>query len=181
MKYIIHCLLHEPFKSYHRNLVDQIAEEFDLTFTKQQGLYPHFTLKYDFETDDIDYVENAVENFVKSYKKAPITIGGFGCFGDWVVYINVNLSDEAKKLFNEFIREIKSFSWMTWNQYDAENMHFHSTIAENCESKIKEVQKFLEGKEKYFDCLFDNIAILRRVGMIEGIEKWDVHKIYNFN
>jgi len=53
MKYIMPCVLKSPVIEYHRSLVDDIADRFGLTFTQQQAIPAHFTLKYHFTTVNI--------------------------------------------------------------------------------------------------------------------------------
>lgn len=60
MRYVIHCLLDGPVVEYHRGLVQAVADRFGLGFTRDQGLPSHFTLKYEFETEDVAPVERAV-------------------------------------------------------------------------------------------------------------------------
>ncbi len=178
MKYIIHSFLKGPIEDYQHNLVDGIYKKFGLNITKKEGLATHFTLKYWFETDNVQEVENVVESFCKNHKKAPVRVGGFGDFSPKTIFINVNLSKEAEEVFPKFIAELKKIQWMSWDKYDAENLHFHSTIAEECNEKFKDVKNFLKGKEKYFDCWFDNITILKLVDGEQNFGKWEVHKTF---
>jgi len=63
-KYIIPCLVRSPqIVEYHRELVDEIAERFGLTFTQRQQIPAHFTLKYHFTTEEIGQVEELLEAF----------------------------------------------------------------------------------------------------------------------
>lgn len=164
---------------YQRNLVLQIAERFNLRITKEENLAAHFTLKYWFEAENIEVIEKLIENFCKSHRKTPVRVGGFGGFPPKVVFINVELSEDAKKTFSEFIAELRKVPWLTWDNYDAENLHFHSTIAEECGEKYDDVLKFTQGKEKRFNCWFDNITILREIAREKNILRWENHRTYS--
>lgn len=179
MRYILHCQLRGDVAEYQRSLVLQIAEKFNLRITKEENLATHFTLKYWFEAENIEGIENLIENFCESHKKTPVKVGGFGGFPPYVVFINVELSEEAKKTFFELIVELRKVSWLSWDQYDGENLHFHSTIAEECNEKYEDVLKFVQGKEKHFDCWFDNITILREISREDNILRWETHKTYS--
>jgi len=179
MRYIIHCLLKGPVEKYQHNLVNDIHQNFGLDITKEENLATHFTLKYWFETENIKEIEKIAQIFCKTHKKTPVHVGSFGNFSPKVIFINVSLSEEAKKTFFEFISELRKVTWMPWDKYDAENLHFHSTIAEECNQKFDEVWKFVQGKEKYFDCYFDNITILRLVGGSQNFGKWEIHKNFS--
>lgn len=178
MQYIINCLLRGPVEKYQHDLVREIYKKFGLNITKEENLATHFTLKYWFETEDIKEIEKIIQIFCKTHKKTPVCVGGFGSFSPKIIFINVKLSDEAKKIFFEFISDLKKVKWMPWDKYDAENLHFHSTIAEECNEKLKDILRFIKNKEKYFDCLFDNITILKLVGKKQNFKKWKIHKTF---
>jgi 2'-5' RNA ligase len=178
MKYIIHCLLRGPVEKYHYDLVNNICQNFGLNITKEENLATHFTLKYWFETENIREIEKMAQIFCKTHRKTPVRVGGFGSFQPKVIFINVDLSNDARNIFLEFISELRKVRWMPWDKYDAENMHFHSTIAEECNDKCDEVWKFVQGKEKYFDCWFDNITILKLISGNQNSGKWGIHKTF---
>lgn len=179
MRYIIHCLLRGNVENYQHGLVKQIAEKFGLKLTKEENLNTHFTLKYWFETESIKEIEKICEEFCKKHRKTPVKVGGFGNFKPKVVFININLSKEAKETFLDFITELRKVKWMPWDQYDAENLHFHSTIAEECNEKFDDVWKFVQGKEEYFDCCFENITLLQLVSGKQEFGKWKIHKTFD--
>ena len=146
--------------------------------TKEQNIPTHFSLKYVFDTENIEEIEEIVAKFCETHQKTAVKLGRFGNFPPKVVFINVKLSVPAKKTFFEFISELKKVKWMPWDKYDAENLAFHSTIAEECDEKFEDVWKFVQGKEKYFDYYFDNIAILKLEYENQKLVKWEVHKTY---
>ncbi len=69
---------------------------------------------------------------------------------------------------------------MQWDRYDAENLHFHMTIAENCGPKFGPVWSLLKLRERSFDAMFDNITILREAGVRDGVDLWTVHRTMKF-
>jgi hypothetical protein len=177
LKYGIVCLLKGEFEKYHHQMVDEIASHFDLKITKELNIPTHFSIKYLFETEDIKEIEEIIEKFCETHKKTPVKLGGFGNFPfEKVVFIEVKLSEVAKRIFFEFISELRKVKWMIWDKYDAENLYFHSTIAEECDEKFEAVREFVQGKEKYFDYWFDNITILRLEYENQKLVKWEVHK-----
>ena len=179
MIYIVNCILRNDFNEFQKSLVNEIHDKFGLKITKEENLPAHFTLKYWFETDNILEVEKIFENFTKTHKRTPVKVGGFGSFPPKVVFINAALSDGAKKNFFELVAELKEIKWVPWDKYDSENLHFHSTIAEECNEKFSEVLSFAQSKEtKYFDCWFDNITILKKVGGTKYFGKWEIYKTF---
>ncbi len=176
MKYMIQCLLKGPVEQYHHNLVDEIYQKFGLNITKEENLATHFTLKYFFETKNIDDVDKSVQLFCETHKKTPVRVGGFGKFFPKTVFLNVILSDEAKKTFLELIVELKKIDWLSWNVFDGERLHFHTTLAQDCNEKCTDVWNFIQGKEEYFDCFFDNVTILKMTGENDSVKTWEIHK-----
>jgi 2'-5' RNA ligase len=176
LRYALACFLSGPVKQYHNSLVDDIATNFGLTKTKTEGVPAHFTLKYWFETDKIEVIDQAVEKFCKTHKKTPVRVGGFGGFRPKVVFLNVWLSDEARQTFLGLVFELRDVESLTWDQYDGEALHFHSTLAEGCDEKYDVIMKFANSKEEHFDCWFDNVTIVREVSREKGFLEWKVHK-----
>jgi 2'-5' RNA ligase len=177
--YIVNCQLRNGFNEYQKSLVDEICKKFDLKITQEENLPAHFTLKYWFDTKNISDIERIFEQFVQMHKKFPVKAGGFDSFSPKVIFINLELSNEAKKNFSDLISELKKVSWMPWDKYDAENLHFHSTIAEECDEKFDAVWNFIQSKEpQYFDCWFDNITIMKQVGGTKYFGKWQIHKSF---
>ena len=179
MAYILFCLLNGDAEKYHHRLVDEIADKFNITLPKKEALPSHFTLKYWFDTGNINEIEGVIERFCKTHKKTPIKVGGFGKFPPKTIFIKVKLSDEANQTFLELISELKKIQWMPWDKYDAENLYFHSTIAEECNDKFDSILEFLKGKEEYFDLYFDNITILKLVKGTKYVGKWEIHKTFS--
>jgi 2'-5' RNA ligase len=178
MKYAILCLLKGDVESYQHDLVNDIYEKFDLSETKEQDLPTHFTLKYSFQTDDIKEIETLIGAFCKKHNKTSIDVGGFSSFPPKVIFIDVKLSKQAKVVFLDFISELRKVKWMTWDKYDGEGLHIHSTIAEECDHKFYSVLRFINNKEKHFDCWFDNITILKKIGNKGKLDMWEVYKSF---
>jgi len=176
MRYALACFLDETVGQYHKSLVNAIAAEFGLALTKAENLPTHFTLKYWFESKQIEVIDHITENFCKTHQKTQVKVGGCGGFRPKVVFLDVALSKAAKRVFLEFVSELRKVQWVTWDKYEAENLHFHATLAEECNEKYDAIRKFMEGNEKHFECWFDNISIVREVSRERGILEWEVHK-----
>jgi len=182
MHYCLANVFSEPYKNYHWDIVCLIAEHFPkLIETKEQQIPTHFTLKYEFETDDMSKVEVVLEKFAKKHSPKPISIGGFDKFGELTVFVKVQLSEAAKIVFDELIDTLHVFDWMQWQKYDGKDLHFHSTVAEECTGLDKEVLDLIRGKERHFKSRFDNISIFVENGKTEhGYRKWKLYKKIDF-
>lgn len=179
-RYIIPCLFRSPqVVDYHRELVDAVADRFGLTFTQRQRIPAHFTLKYHFTTCEIGRVEELLEEFASMHAPAPLEVGGFGHFGEEVVFVEVRLSDGAKRSLSALISALRTLPWMPWSAHDAEHLHPHMTVAEFCRPQFAEVWEFVKTRERRFAAQLDNITILRQVGEQDGIDLWAIHRSLN--
>jgi len=177
-KYIIPCFLKPPIPAYQRELVDLIAARFGLTFTQRQAIPAHFTLKYHFATRDIAQVEELLEDFTRGRDPAPVGVGGFGHFFEDVVFVEVALSAAARRILDALIATLRTLPWMSWDRHDAENLHPHMTIAEQCRPRFRELWALLPSHERRLTGSLDNITILRTVGETDGIDHWAVHRTF---
>jgi 2'-5' RNA ligase len=176
MRYTLACLLEGPAADYQQRLIREIADRFDLRFTQEQAIPPHFTLKYEFDTDAIDTVEGIVRRFCATHTKAAVEVGGFGEFPPDVAFLKVQLSPAAQTLFEEFLTELREIPWMVWSPYDGVGLQFHATLVERCGPKLPEVRQFLEGQEKWFSCWLDNITFFVQTGAAGDKSRWSIHR-----
>jgi 2'-5' RNA ligase len=181
MRYIMPCLLPPPIGDYQRELVDVIAARFGLTFTQRQAIPAHFTLKYHFTTPEIGQVETLLEDFVRRQRRTPIVVGGFGHFSEDVIFVEVELSPSAQRVLEALVSALRTLAWMSWDQFDAENLRPHMTIAERCQARFPEVWEFLERRERRFTAWFDNITILKKAGETDDMDLWAVHRRFNLS
>ena len=175
-RYIIPCLLASPIQDYQGELVDLIAERFGLTFTQRQAIPAHFTLKYHFATRDIGEVERLIGDVAREREASPVEVGGFGHFLEDVVFVEVRLSEAARRTLDALVATLRTIPWMSWDRHDAESLHPNMTIAEQCRRRFRELWEFLPPYERRFTGAFDNITILRKVGEEDGMDRWAVHQ-----
>lgn len=176
MKYIIISLLSGEVESYHQKLVEEISEKFGADFLAKQKAPTHFTLKDIFETEDIREVEQVLEAFAREHRAAVITLEGYNRFDDNVIFMDIELSEEARALFESFIETLKEISWMQWGPYDAEERKFHCSLAYfDIKDKYKDICRFLLSRYSYsFEAHFDNISIFQQVE-----DSWILYKSYS--
>jgi 2'-5' RNA ligase len=160
-------------------MVRVIADRFDLTFTQRHAIPAHFTLKYHFATPEIEQVEALLDDFVRSQRRTPISVGGFGHFLEDVVFVEVALSPSARRTHEALVSSLRTLPWIAWDEFDAENLHPHMTIAERCRPRFTDVWGFLQPRERRFTAYFDNITILKTVGEADGVDLWAVHRRFD--
>jgi len=178
MTYIMPCLLKSPVVEYHRALVADIADRFGLTFTRQQAIPAHFTLKYHFGIADIQAVEDLLGQFARTQRRTPITVGGFGHFDEDVVFVEVSLSQAARRAHEALTAALRTVPRMPWSPFDGERLHPHMTIAERCRPRFAEIWSYLEPFERRFTAWLDNVTILRKTGERDDMDLWTVHRSF---
>jgi 2'-5' RNA ligase len=169
-------LLYGEVQSYHKRLVEEIADKFDVDFLAKQNVPTHFTLKDMFETEYIEELDILLSEFAKNHRAEPISLEGYNRFEDSVIYMDISLSEAAKRLYLEFIETLKKIKWMQWGPYDDANRVFHCSLAYfDIKEKYKAICRFLLSHYSYsFEAQFDNIAIYHS----EHGEKWELYKSY---
>jgi 2'-5' RNA ligase len=177
-RYIIPCFLASPIQDYQRELVDLIAGRFGLTVTQRQVIPAHFTLKYHFATREIGEVERLIGDFARGRAPSPVEVGGFGHFLEDVVFVEVRLSETARRALDALVAALRTLPWMSWDRHDAGRLHPHVTIAEQCRPRFRELWEFLPPYERRFTGSFDNVTILRKVGERDGLDQWAVHRTF---
>lgn len=178
-KYFIAYLIKGDAKEYHLRLSKKIAETFGI-FNVSDVIGPHITLKYFnilLNEQQVKELEKLLKNFCENHHKAKLKLQGIGQFENKVLFMKVKPSEEMKLLYRNLVKELEKLSWITWNEFDKENIHFHATLAEkNIEPKFEEIYKFASKKKPNFDLEFDNICILKKPK-----DKWILHKKFKLN
>jgi len=150
---ILYCALSGEIQEYQNRLIREVADKFGLKKIITLNVEPHFTLKYWFRADEsqVIAVQKLLSGFCSMNLKAPIRVGGFRGFYPSVVYSVIDFSDEAFALINKLFFELRKSTWIEWNEFDAEKLIPHSTIAEDCNDHYEDVMDYLDGKEKIFE------------------------------
>ena len=115
MKYIIHSLFSDEVQQYQKSIVSHIAKETGLEKTLKQNLSAHFTLKYWFERSSIEELRKLFNEFCLLHAPSPLRVGEVSHFNKDVLFINIHLSEQAKFIFEQFIKELKKLKWMPWD------------------------------------------------------------------
>lgn len=175
MKYLIVTLIKEDAEKYQQKLLYSVANRFNVNGAIQRKPPAHITLKYSFETDNINPVEKAIEEFSKSINKSKYQLTGINHFDEDVIFIDVIPSKEMSETYSNFINHLRKNTKITFKQFDG-NTHFHSSIAHtDIKTKFQEIWNFVSKENPDFEVFFDNITILK---LIDGI--WQIHKEYYF-
>lgn len=156
---------------------EEIRDKFGIKYALKSP--PHITLKMPFTYNEAkeDFLRGRLEEFLKAQKPLQVKIIGVGTFGNRVIFLDIEKSDELQNLQ----ASLKSFCKKELNLVDElsdRNYHPHMTIA----FKDLKPGSFLEVldlvKKRGFQTEFcaDEIVLLKR---IEG--RWISHKTVPFS
>jgi 2'-5' RNA ligase len=174
MKYVLVCDVIGEAEKYHQKLVDEISKGFDVKFLVNQHPPTHFTLKDPFTTNNIEELEMVLEEFCNNHQGTKVRVEGYNRFKDKVIFMNVCLSCEAYKVYEQLIDQLRKLKWMEWSDYDGINRKFHFTIAAfDIEDKYKDICRYLKNYDYSFEIYFDNITIYRDINE-DG--NWELYK-----
>lgn len=173
MRYVIVSVIKGEAGNFNNKLRKEVYEIFK---AKSSKLPAHFTIKSPFEEEDIKSLEEVLETFVKNNKKANYILNGYDHFDDRVIFMKVNMSDEAKKLHDKLIDELSKINYINFTEKDGKNKIFHVTVSSKKIQKIyKDLWNYVNQFPFKFHREFDNICIY----MWED-NTWKLHKEYFF-
>jgi 2'-5' RNA ligase len=180
VQYCLACLLDSPVREYHRALVREIADRFEVRWTERQAIPAHFTLKYWFDAPDPHGLERVLERFCSERGPAAVIVGGFDRFGRDVVFMDVALSAGARATVDALDAALRDLSWMSWGPHDGPGLRPHATVAERCGARFEDVWRFVAGRERRFAARFDNVTVFVEDGERDGVPRAAVHRSFRF-
>ena len=127
MRYVIVSIVKGPAGDFNNNLRKDIFSKFK---AKSSKLPAHFTIKAPFEyNENITDLENCIEEISKKEKATPYKIDGYNHFDDRVIYMDVNMSKEAKKVHDELIDKLSTISYINFKNNEGKDKIFHVTLS----------------------------------------------------
>ena len=173
MRYVIVSIVNGPAGDFNNKMRKNVFDKFK---AKSSKLPAHFTIKSPFEWDNIDDLENIIDKFSKTYKRAPYKIQGYNHFDNRVIYMDVKMSKEAKEIHDRLIDDLDILSYINFDKHDGKNKIFHVTISSKKIQKIyDELWNYVNQFTCDFNCNFDNICIYKWED-----NTWKLHKMYEF-
>lgn len=161
------CILPETVRQYQRELRQKIEMKFGLPGIANPSIPGHITLKYRFPVGDLDELEAAIQEFSTSERKASWALQSFSYFkneDDYVIFIDVKPSEEARQLHARFLDRLRKISWVQWGPFDHANLHYHVTLAGRGVTSVnfEEVWSFMRQQENPdFEVFLDNLSLIR--------------------
>ena len=174
MRYVIVSIVKGEAGDFNNELRKEVFEKFK---AKSSKLPAHFTIKSPFEYDgSINELEEILEDYSKEAKVKPYKITGFNHFDDRVIYMDVSMSKEAKKIHDRLIDKLEVLPFINFNKKDGKDKVFHVTItSKKLPPKFKDVWEYVNEFNCDYICNFDNIALYKWED-----NTWKLHKEYKF-
>lgn len=159
-----------------QNLKYEIRDEFGIKYALKSP--PHVTLKMPFNYNEAkeDVLAQKLEHFLKDQKPFTVRIKGVGTFGNRVIFLGIDHSDELKGLQSS----LKTFCKRELNLVDElsdRNYHPHMTVAFK-DLKPRQFDAVLDlAKSKSFETEFlaTDLMILKRIN-----QSWVLYKKVSF-
>lgn len=167
-------LLPRKASNYCRTLRQKIEGAFNLA--GNISVPPHITIKYRFQAEDTQEVEQILQEFSASQVKTKWTVAGFDFFQDsekFVIFMDVTPSSAARQAHARLLDSLRQIDWMQWGAFDHADAHYHVTLAHqglhsrNFEAVWSFVNQYAPPN---FEIFFDNLVLFQ----VEG----NVHTLY---
>ena len=172
MRYVIVSVVKGNAGDFNNNMRKDVYEKFKVRSSK---LPAHFTIKAPFEHNDISSLEKILDDFSKTHKKEPYKIEGYNHFDNRVIYMDVIMSTEGKKLHDELIDSLTTLDYIDFSKKDGKDKIFHVTISSKKIQKIySELWNYVNQFPCNYDCYFDNICIYKWEN-----NTWELYKEYS--
>ena len=174
MRYVIVSVVKGKAGNFNNNLRKEVFQKFN---AKSSKLPAHFTIKAPFEYDDIEELEEVLQNFCKTHKRAYYKIKNYNHFDNRAIYMEVIMSKEGKKLHDDLFDELNKISYINFGEKDGKDKIFHVTISsKKIQTIFDELWDYVNSIPCDFDCEFDNVSIFKWKN-----NTWILHKEYKFN
>ena len=174
MRYVIVSVVKGKAGNFNNNLRKEVFQKFN---AKSSKLPAHFTIKAPFEYDDIEELEEVLQNFCKTHKRASYKIKNYNHFDNRAIYMEVIMSKEGKKLHDDLFDELNKISYINFGEKDGKDKIFHVTISsKKIQTIFDELWDYVNSIPCDFDCEFDNVSIFKWKN-----NTWILHKEYKFN
>ena len=173
MRYVIVSVVKGDAGNFNNNMRKDVYEKFK---AKSSKLPAHFTIKAPFDYDDISELERTLDKFSKKYEKAPYIIRGYNHFDNRVIYMDVIMSSQGKKLHDKLIDSLSNIHYVDFSKKDGKDKIFHVTISSKKIQKIyHELWEYVNNIPCDFDCKFDNVSVFKWED-----NTWKLYKEYLF-
>ncbi|MBF4693566.1 2'-5' RNA ligase family protein [Fusibacter ferrireducens] len=173
-RYLIVNLFSDPVKKHHSELVSALKEHFSV---QPQKIGAHMTLIPPFECEDILALVRYTELYAKTHKRMPVIVGGIGSFRDNVVYLKIQMTQEAEQTLIQYIEKAQTH-FESRAQLTTPHVFHCTLVSRRISKKFDMISNYLENEQKLFNSYIDNLTLLR---WSEDEQQWIVEKQYHLH
>lgn len=174
MRYVIVCVVKGSAGDFNNSLRKELLKKLN---AKSSKLPAHFTIKAPFEYEgEINELDKVLEKFSKNIKAEPFTIEGYDHFDDRVIYMKINMSQEAKAVHDKLIDNMSTIPYINFEEKEGKNKVFHVTLAsKKLRPLYNKVWDYVKQYPCKFQCFFNNVTIYK---WEEGT--WKLYREFGF-
>jgi len=151
MVYLIEFRFRGYAKRYAKNLIYDVAREFNVKGVTRKKPVPHITLYGPFQTNDERKLVSEIFSIGRKYELVPFRVKGFDFFDNKqnkVIYLDIEPSEELKCLRRDIAYRLSKFSNGASHDLD-HNFAFHATIAfKDIDYKFDSIWNFIQQRRE---------------------------------
>lgn len=166
-------MLDDSTHNYVRELEMQMFDKYGISAAMCQD--PHITIKYPFDTDDLDGFTTYLEELASTMEPIEIELVGISGFEPTVLFVGVKENPKLYELHHRIITDLKQKFNLDPDQFDEPNIKFHVNFAVSDVTpnvyfdgivKMKQANPYLKFK-------FKHLGLFYYIGNQRG---WITHK-----
>lgn len=158
-RYVIVSVIKGAGGDFNNNLRRDVFKRFG---AKSSKLPAHFTIKAPFESNSITEVDHILSNFIKNHRAEKLELKGYNHFDDRVIFMDVLMSEEGKKVHDELIDELMKVPYLEFTKKDGKDKKIHVTItSKNIKEKFQDIWDYVNETECNFKDEFNNVCIYK--------------------
>jgi 2'-5' RNA ligase len=141
-------------------------------------LEPHFTIKYQFETDNLSEIEKYFDVLVKNTKSIPLIIDGIKTFPKNVVFFDIAKNTDLTELHLKILQDLNQNFSVAPGEFEGADLNFHITLA----YKDIDNETFIKIKEYYLHQEHKFSFTMKQIGiylLLDPADNWFLYKIGN--
>lgn len=151
MVYLIEFRFQGYAKRYAKNLIYDVAREFNVKGVTRKRAVPHITLYGPFQTNDERRLISEIVSIGQKYDLVPFRVKGFDFFDNKqnkVIYLDIEPFEELKGLRRDIAYRLSKFSNGT--SFDSNyDFAFHATIAfKDIDYKFDRIWKYIQQRQE---------------------------------
>jgi len=163
-------------KKYAKEVIFDVAREFDVNGVTQKRVVPHISLFGNFETLNEEKIVSEIVSVGRRYDLVFFRIKGFGNFHNKknkVIYLDVEPSEDLKKLRRDICRSLPKYSTSYKPFNTNHNFNFHITVAsKDIDYKFERIWNYIQMKR--VQCINQHLLRITIIKNSEILYEYDL-------